>query len=293
MPDNPLAEVFGFPIDNRTPESKRYRRGKLCPFNNKVPNCTKDKALDPLGVCSVFDEDGSATITCPIRFRENWMIAEDAAAFFFSADAAWTSLTEVRLKDGNGLSAGNIDIVLVSYDERGKLLDFGSLEVQAVYISGNVRNPFAYYMKNPEGYSKEGWDGPNYPRADYLSSSRKRLAPQMLYKGGIFKEWNKKQAVALHKSFYATLPALPELEAEKADVAWFLYDLELNEQENRFALNRYKTIYTAYEPALLRLTKAPAGPIKEFIEHLQSKLDTRLNAPDAPTLQDMLTGNRG
>lgn len=290
MPDHPLAEVFGFPIDNKSPEARRNRKAKLCPFNNKVPNCTKDKALDPLGVCSIFDENGGATITCPIRFRENWMIAEDAASFFFDNNASWTSLTEVRLKDGNGQSAGNIDVVLVSYDECGKLLDFGSLEVQAVYISGNVRNPFAYYMENPEGRAKMTWEGPNYPRADYLSSSRKRLAPQMLYKGGIFKEWKKKQAVALHKSFYATLPALPEVSPQEADIAWFLYDLELREQENRFVLNRFKTIYTAYEPALLQITKAPAGSIAEFIELLQAKLDDRLNSPDAPTLQDMLSG---
>lgn len=128
MSQNPLAEVFGFPVSNHSNEAKRYRKGKLCPFNNKVPNCTKDKALDPLGVCSIFDESGNATITCPVRFREDWMIAEDAAAFFFPVEATWTSLTEVRLKDGYGQSAGNIDIVLVSYDERGRLLDFGSLE---------------------------------------------------------------------------------------------------------------------------------------------------------------------
>ena len=41
MNSNPLAEVFGFPTDNRTPEAERYRKNKLCPFNNKVPSCTR------------------------------------------------------------------------------------------------------------------------------------------------------------------------------------------------------------------------------------------------------------
>ena len=146
-PQHPLAEVFGFPTDNYSPEAQRHRRAKLCPYNNKVPNCTKDKALDPLGVCSIYSESGEATITCPIRFREGWIIAEDAASFFFPAGTSWTSLTDIRLKDDNDLSAGNIDVVLVAYDERGKLLDFGLLEVQAVYISGNVRNPFRTYAR--------------------------------------------------------------------------------------------------------------------------------------------------
>jgi hypothetical protein len=163
-------------------------------------------------------------------------------------------LTEIRLKDGNGLSAGNIDVVLVAYDERGKLLDFGLLEVQAVYISGNVRNPFYHYMQNQTAALE--WSGPNYPRADYLSSSRKRLAPQLLYKGGIFKQWHKKQAVALHKSFYATLPELPEVAPQEADIAWFLYSLEWQAATNRFHLTRDRVVYTAFEPAMLRITTA-------------------------------------
>jgi len=31
---NPLAEVFGFPIDNLSKEASRYRKNKLCPYNN-------------------------------------------------------------------------------------------------------------------------------------------------------------------------------------------------------------------------------------------------------------------
>jgi hypothetical protein len=289
MSDNPLAEVFGFPTNNYSEMAQRYRKGKLCPFNNKVPNCTKDKALDPLGVCSILDDAGNPTIACPIRFREKWIIAEHAASFFFPPNASWTSLTEVRLKDANGQSAGNVDIVLVSYDAQGRLTDFGSLEIQAVYISGNVRNPFAYYMEDAINRADMRWDGPNYPRADYLSSSRKRLAPQMLYKGGIFNEWKKKQAVVLHRSFYETLPDLPQIDKIDAEVAWLLYDLVLT-PDNRFELSHYRTIYTAFEPALLKVTKAPAGRMDEFINLLQSKLNNCLSPPDSPTLQEMLTG---
>ncbi len=50
---HPLAEVFGFPPAASDTSAKRHRTKRLCPFNNKVPNCTKDKAQDPLGVCSV------------------------------------------------------------------------------------------------------------------------------------------------------------------------------------------------------------------------------------------------
>lgn len=288
--NNPLAEVFGFPIINETTKARRYRDKKLCPFNNKVPNCTKDKANDPLGVCSVFHRN-SPVITCPIRFREDWLIIDHAAKFAFDDKTKWTSLSEVKLLDKNGQSAGNIDFVLVAYNDKGQLTDFASLEVQGVYISGNLRNPFDSYTNKPT--SKFNWPtGYNYPKPDYLSSSRKRLIPQMLYKGGIFQCWKKKQSVALQKSFFETLPNLPTVEPAKADIAWLLYDLVLEPSTRQYHLTLVGTVYTEFEPALLRVTTSEPGGISDFISILQSKLDERLegNAPEAPSLTDLISG---
>jgi len=292
MSKQPMAEVFGFPIDNDSEAAARNRENRLCPFNNKVPNCTKDKAQDPLGVCSVF-EGGNKTsiaITCPVRFRENWLIAEDAADFFFPPKTKWTSLQEVRLHDKHGISAGNIDVVLVAYNEKGKVIDFGTCEVQAVYISGNVRDPYEHYMQNPMKKAKMDWAGqPNYPRPDYLSSSRKRLAPQLLFKGGILKGWGKKQAVAIHRGFYNTLPKMAEVSKARADLAWMIYELKRNTKLNTYNLVRSQTVYTQFQPALMKLTTADAGPVDKFIGHLQSKLNQKLqNAPDAPALTDIV-----
>jgi len=201
-------------------------------------------------------------------------------------------LTEVRLNDKNGQSAGNIDIVLVAYDDRGRVTDFGALEVQAVYISGNVRRPFEYYMEDPGSRFNMDWTGHGlYPRPDYLSSSRKRLAPQMLYKGGILHAWHKKQAVALHQTFFETLPKLPEVATEDAEIAWLVYDLVLDSEQNRRQLTPHKTVYTRFEPALLRITTPEIGPLNIFVEYLQTRLDEKLengNPPDAPTLTDMI-----
>jgi hypothetical protein len=66
----PLAEVFGHLTTDHTEKAERYRSRRLCPFNNKVPNCTKDKAKNPLGLCSIYHEK-QPVITCPIRFRED------------------------------------------------------------------------------------------------------------------------------------------------------------------------------------------------------------------------------
>jgi len=284
----PLAEVFGYPINNQSLEAIRARKTKLCPFNNKVPNCTKDKAKNPLGVCTVYD-GANAVSTCPVRFRENWLIATDAAEFFFDAKAQWTTLTEIRLQDEDGGSAGNIDVVLVAYDDNGKIYDFGALEVQAVYISGNVRNPFEHYMKNCASHASMNWlDQDNYPNPDFLSSSRKRLAPQLIYKGGILNAWKKKTAVALDKHFFATLPTLAKVPKHKAEMAWFVYDFKL--QDDRYKLALDDIIYTRFAPALDKITRSKAGKMEDFIEKLQNKLDEKLETPPTTeTLQIKLT----
>jgi hypothetical protein len=281
----PLAEVFGFPIDNSSKNAIRYRKHRLCPFGNRVPNCTKDKANNPLGICSIYD-NSYVVITCPIRFREDWIIAEDAASFFFQPGNKWTTLTEVRLKDKHGKSAGNIDVVLVSYDDTGKVMDFGALEVQAVYISGNVRNPFEAYMRNTVKGKGFDWEGqPNYPSPDYLSSSRKRLAPQLIFKGGIFKAWNKKVAVALNRGFFETLPQFLEVQPSEADIGWFVYDLVKNETKNKYKLSHCKSIYTKFDESLEKITRSEPGDIAEFIEHIQQKVDEKLDEDDQSDME--------
>jgi Restriction endonuclease NotI len=271
---HPLAEVFGFPSTDMSANANRHRTKRLCPFNNKVPNCTKDKAQDPLGVCSVFQGD-AIVITCPIRFRQSWLIADDAADFFFPANATWTTLAEVRLKDADGGSAGNIDIVLCAYDKTGKVYDFGALEVQAVYISGNVRNPFEHYMEAPAKRGGMDWTTEeNYPRPDFLSSSRKRLAPQLIFKGGIINAWNKKSAVALDKSFFDTLPKLPEVPKAEADIAWLIYDLKPQEKVGahyEFVLDRIVFTKRPDAPAGVELKKGE--PLEKFERHLVCGLD--------------------
>ena len=283
-PSQPLAEVFGHVTSDMSPKAQRFRKNRLCPFNNKVPSCTKDKAKDPLGVCSVLHSN-RPVITCPIRFRENWLIADDAADFFFGNDAKWTSLTEVRLVDYYGKSAGNIDVVLVAYDENGKVYDFGSLEIQAVYISGNVRDPFAHYMSDCCSNARMDWsEQPNYPRPDFLSSSRKRLAPQLMFKGGILNEWNKKMAVALDSPFFNTLADLKEIEKDKADMAWLVYDLVPSASQS-FELQKTKVVYTEFSEALNTITRPKVGKIGKFIDLLQSKVDEKLeNPPENKTI---------
>jgi hypothetical protein len=278
MSDQPLAEVFGFPIDNTSEEAIRHRKYRLCPFHNRVPNCTKSNAENPLGVCSVFDASGAITATCPVRFRENWGIITDAARFFFPESALWTTLTEVSLKDKFGKSAGNIDIVLISYDSVGRVLNYGALEVQAVYISGNVSIPFAHFMESPETRGAMSWRGQrNYPRPDFLSSSRKRLAPQLIFKGGILHAWKRKMAVAVDLSFFETLPELDSVSPEEGELVWLIYDFRRDEVSGRVHQKLVQAIYTRFESALLKITRSEPGEELLFLNQLEASLKRKLS----------------
>jgi Restriction endonuclease NotI len=269
----PLGEVFGFPIENQTDRAIRYRENKLCPFNNIVSNCTKNSIEFPLGVCSLNNK-GKQVIICPIRFREDWQIISDAAGFIFDQKVAWTHVGEVRLNDRHGKSAGNIDYVLVSYDDKGRVLDFGSLEVQAVYISGNLTGPFTAFLDDPK--PDFNWTQAfKFPKPDFLSSSRKRLIPQIVAKGSILKQWNKKQAVALQTSFYNTLPTLPEFKKSESDFAFFIYDLIPNSETQVLSLKLQRVVYTKFASALEQIAKFEAGSITSFKEILQKKLDAK------------------
>ncbi|NJL86485.1 MAG: hypothetical protein HC886_11705 [Leptolyngbyaceae cyanobacterium SM1_1_3] len=63
-----------------------------------------------LKACLQIYHRGNPVTTCPVRFRQDWLIAENAASYFVGEETKWTSLTEVRLKDASRQSAGNIDV---------------------------------------------------------------------------------------------------------------------------------------------------------------------------------------
>jgi len=266
--NQPLAEVCGHLITDNSASAKAARVDRLCPYGNTVARCTKVNKDNPLAACSLYYE-GATVIICPVRFRESGIVYKNAAKFFFPKAARFESLREISLVDAGGKEAGNIDVVLAALDENNHIIDFGALEIQAVYITGNIQDPFDAYISNPNAGVTFNWLGQKkYPHPDWLSSTRKRLAPQLLYKGGILKSWNKKSAIALDKHLFSTMPRFPEVDESKADMAWFLYDLVLNE-EGHYDLKLARTVYTEFEPTLKILTEAPPGNVDEFLKQLE------------------------
>jgi hypothetical protein len=71
-----------------------------------------------------------------------------------------------------------------------------------------------------------------------------------------------------------------------------VYDLMLDTDRSCYQLTWYRTVYTLFRPALDRIITPEPGPVDEFMDVLQEKLDVKLdhgeNPPDTPTLADLL-----
>lgn len=286
MPGNPLCEVFGFPVENMTETAHNHRRNRLCPFHNPTgANCTKSSVVDPLGTCTILDA-GKPVITCPVRFREDHAVLTDAANFFFPNER-FIGVSEARLTDGNGKSAGNIDVVLASLTDDGKIKDYGAIEIQAVYITGNVRDAFRSYIADPAANHSMTWPARYYPKPDYLSSSRKRLVPQLMFKGKILKAWRKKVAVVVQESFFNQLPELQEADPLQADIAWLVYDLVPDAVSQTYKLQRKAIKYTLFESTMDRISVPQIGEEQNFVNYLQHRIDERrlLHQPEPGAIE--------
>jgi len=94
-------------------------------------------------------------------------------------------------------------------------------------------------------------------------------------------------AVALDRGFFETLPKLEPTTPEAADVAWLVYDLELNGAEQRYSLTRHEIVYTAFGLSLDRITRPEPGDPSEFIKSLQIKLEDKLESENPPETQNI------
>jgi hypothetical protein len=81
----------------------------------------------------------------------------------------------------------------------------------------------------------------------------------------------------LQTLFYEILPPLPECDKDKADMAFFLYDLLPENKTKRLTLKLNRIVYSNFAKALERISKFEVGSLSKFTDLLQKKLDTKLS----------------
>lgn len=91
------------------------------------------------------------------------------------------------------------------------------------------------------------------------------------------------------KIFFETLPELPTTTKNKADIAWFLYDIVYNETEKLYHMQLIDTVYTEFQAALQRVIYTKPGDVGDFVSYLQERFGERTsNAPETHSVFELL-----
>jgi len=268
-----LYEVFGYPSIDFSDEAKKARKERLCPFKGGSEKCTKDKASDPLGVCTLEWEE-KPIIVCPYRFLGIPDLLGTIAQELLGT-TNFQLLPEVPLKNAADQIVGNLDSVLI-FSKDGEIKDFVGVEFQSVYISQNLRRYFDLYNENPEEFISNKPALKTRPRPDFLSSV-KRLNYQLLYKGAIFSAWQKKIAVVLQQPLWDTISSRGsgisevDLQSPECHIVWYIVDYEgpllVIKKKLCVSFSEFKNKFFNIDPQ----------SVENFVEYLSGKLKDALS----------------
>ena len=247
-----IVEIFGYRADDLSAPARKVFDNSECPFVGGP--CTKrnsDKTV-VYGVCSVTNgkqkAEGTEVVICPKR-----LYARNYKALKNVADSVWGDLpfiiggskdelkrralqnaeSVVAFGQGSGNEIGvpgearlSMDWVLQRYKrENGKLVsvDFAGIEVQSIDITTNYRDCHTAYremrLKNdPDIHVPNSEHGLNW------ANVHKRLVPQILQKGNVYKGASRCRGFffvvpePVFQRFETLLGDLPRAPKEKQDV---------------------------------------------------------------------------
>lgn len=274
---NRPAEIFGYPIWNRSEEAQAARERHRCPFLDRRCN-KKSRLIDfPFGVCSV-EHRGKVHTICPRRFEEQGTIKgvskvlEDIALHYFGDFNNTIVFSEVRLPN-----VGNIDYVLVRHKPmKPKVDDFVPVEFQSdsTTSTGRLVQGILDFF---EGHDLQGQ---SYKFGMNTYDSIKRAITQLMNKGIVYETWDTKCYWVIQEYIYANLVSRYGLKEDgflpEHASRFTLYSLVLKGE--RLTLNPSRFISTTVEEVYQAMRNNPGIPGKDkFVQHLNAKLRLRLS----------------
>ena len=266
------AEIFGYPIENKSKVAEQVRKEYLCPFSNKE-RCSKQSRLltCPMGICSTWWPNNSPIAICPKRLLQDKTIFINAANHVFGNTNNVLLFSEVKLK-----RIGTFDFVLVKHKPiSDEIEDFCVVEFQTDSTTGTGKLVKAIedYMHDKDITKNSYAFGMNTYNTIKLSFI------QMLNKGQVFEVWNKKIIWAVQKYVYKNMVdrfGLQGMKLNKNDTnLFFIYDIDYHSNPNRYQLKVEEIKSSTIENLMKAFRGADLPEIDDFIKVLHKKL--RLN----------------
>lgn len=275
-PGNRPAEVFGYPIRNRSDEARLIRERHWCPFINKV--CDKRSRLIgyPLGVCSA-DHRGAINAICPHRFEESGTFEgipralEDIALHYFGDFNNVIHFSEVKLPN-----VGRIDYVLVRHKPmKAEVEDFVPVEFQTDSTSetGQVVQGIRDFFAGLDVEKQ------TYPFGMNTYDTIKRSITQLLNKGIVYEAWGTKGYWVIQEYIYTNLVKRYDFKKERYSpnhaARFALYNLLPRNDRLNLTLSRF--VSTTADEVYQAMRSNPGLPDKDkFVQVLNAKLQAEL-----------------
>ena len=275
-PGNRPAEIFGYPVGNRSRAAATARRQHVCPFMRRA--CDKKSRLleMPFGVCSV-EHGGEVRAICPRRFEERRAnadvprVLENIARHYFGSTNNTVVFPEVALPN-----VGNIDYYIVKHKPMQYVVDdFVSIEFQSDSTTGTG--------KLVRGM-RDFLDGHDVTAESYrfgmnTYDSIKRALTQLMSKGIVYEAWGAKCYWVIQEYIYANLVNRYGLQqgGYNAEHATRFALHEIIPNRNRLTLSRTRYLSASVEEIYQAMRNNPRMPGKDkFVENLNQKLRLQL-----------------
>jgi hypothetical protein len=274
---NRPAEIFGYPIWNRSREAQDVRKRHWCPFWGR--RCDKKSRLIdfPFGVCSA-EHSGELYAICPHRFEEEGSIEgvskvlEDIALHYFGDFNNTIVFSEVRLPN-----VGSIDYVLVRHKPmKPEVEDFVSVEFQ----SDSTTNTGGLVQGIRDFFQERDLQAQSYKFGMNTYDSIKRAITQLMNKGIVYETWNTNCYWVIQEYICANLVSRYGFKADGFSPGhasrFALYNLVSN--GDRLALSSSRFISTTVDEVYQAMRNNPGIPSKDkFVQYLNAKLRLRLS----------------
>ena len=271
------AEIFGYPIRDRSDAAENARRQHQCPFLGQV--CDKKSRLIgfPFGVCSV-EYGGDIRAVCPHRFEERGAtegvsrVLQDIALHYFGSTDNTVVFPEVRLPN-----VGNIDYVIIRHKPmRSEVDDFVSVEFQSdsTTATGKLVQGIKDFVDGRDVLDESYGFGMN------TYDSIKRAITQLMNKGIVYEAWDTKCYWVIQEYIYSNLVSRygfkeDGFSSEHAS-RFALYNIVPN--QDRLTLTSTRFVSTSVDEIYRAMRSNPAMPGKDaFVRSLNNKLQLKLS----------------